>query len=178
MGCDAHRAYAVLGAVLYAIRDRVGHEVAAHLAAQLPLLVRGLCYERWGPTATPIRLSRTQFLAGIERDALLKGTTEAEDAARAVFGLLWRELGRHDDACARRASRRLRRPVLTLGRLPLPLWPKAAHDSQMKKLLVLTAIAIVSFIILRSKTPGLAKKVCGNRSDTTATPPPRSEVAA
>jgi uncharacterized protein (DUF2267 family) len=90
---DPQHAYLALRAVLQALRDRIGPEVAAHLSAQLPLLVRGVFYEGWDPTGTPVKLSREDFLLRVERDALLKGASEAEDATRAVFGLLWRELG-------------------------------------------------------------------------------------
>jgi uncharacterized protein (DUF2267 family) len=90
---DSHRAYLGLRAVLQALRDRVGPEVAAHIAAQLPLLVRGVFYEGWDPTGAPVKLSLGDFLARIEHDALLKGSSEAEDVARAVFALLWKELG-------------------------------------------------------------------------------------
>lgn len=90
---DLHRSYQVLRAVLHALRDRVGPDVAAHLAAQLPLLVRGIFYEGWDPSKTPVRMSLTDFLERVERDAALKGTSKAEDAARAVLAVCWDELG-------------------------------------------------------------------------------------
>lgn len=89
---DRHRAYMVLRAVLHALRDRVGPEVSVHLAAQLPLLVRGVFYEGWHPTARPDRMSFGEFLARVEDEAMLKGTTQAEDATRAVIAVLWEEL--------------------------------------------------------------------------------------
>jgi uncharacterized protein (DUF2267 family) len=67
--------------------------VAAHVAAQLPLLIRGTFYEGWDPTKTPLRMSLTEFLARIEKEASLKGTSEAEEAARAVIAVCWEELG-------------------------------------------------------------------------------------
>jgi len=39
---DLNQAYHVFRAVLHALRDRVEPNVAAHVAAQLPLLVRGI----------------------------------------------------------------------------------------------------------------------------------------
>ena len=52
LGTDepAH-AYRALGALLQALRDRLGVNEAAQLAAQLPLLVRGLFYEGWHPAS-------------------------------------------------------------------------------------------------------------------------------
>ena len=90
---DRHVAYLMLRSVLHALRDRLDVESSAHLAAQLPMLVRGLYYEGWNPTGKPERISYDEFLFRVERDALLKGTSEAEDAARAVFAVLWGQLG-------------------------------------------------------------------------------------
>jgi uncharacterized protein (DUF2267 family) len=90
---DKHVAYLVLRSVLHALRDRLDVESSAHLAAQLPMLVRGLYYEGWDPTDKPERMSYEEFLVRIEHDALLKGTSEAEDAARAVIAVLWKQLG-------------------------------------------------------------------------------------
>jgi len=90
---DKHVAYLVLRSVLHALRDRLDIESSAHLAAQLPMLVRGLYYEGWDPTGKPERISYDEFVQRVEHDALLKGTSEAEDAARAVFAVLWNHLG-------------------------------------------------------------------------------------
>ena len=90
---NRRRAYQVLRAVLQALRDRLEPDVAAHLAAQLPLLVRGLFYEGWDPSSTPMRLSLADFLGRVERGAALKGPSEAEDAVRAVLALLRDDLG-------------------------------------------------------------------------------------
>ena len=90
---DVHKAYHVLRAVLHALRDRLEPNVAAHVAAQLPLLVRGIFYEGWDPAKTPMHMSLAEFLARVEKEAGLKGTSEAEEAARAVMSVCWVELG-------------------------------------------------------------------------------------
>jgi uncharacterized protein (DUF2267 family) len=77
---DRRHAYACLRAVLHALRDRLDIEVAAHLAAQLPMLVRGIYYEGWDPTRVPIRMSVDEFLDRVEAEAHLKGRSAAEDA--------------------------------------------------------------------------------------------------
>jgi len=51
MGPDRHVAWHILGATLRALRDRLPLDEAAHLGAQLPLLVRGLYYDQWRPAA-------------------------------------------------------------------------------------------------------------------------------
>ena len=90
---STHRAYQVTRAVLHALRDRLSPDVAAHLSAQLPMLVRGLFYEGWDPATTPRRMSLSEFLGRVEDEANLKGTSEAEDATRAVMAVLWDEVG-------------------------------------------------------------------------------------
>lgn len=56
LGPDKHVAWRVLGAVLHVLRDRLQPELSAHLAAQLPLLVRGLYYEQYRPSLQPSQL--------------------------------------------------------------------------------------------------------------------------
>jgi hypothetical protein len=55
---DRHLAYLSLRATLHALRDRLGSENAVHLAAQLPMLLRGLYYEGWRLAASQTRSGR------------------------------------------------------------------------------------------------------------------------
>lgn len=83
LGGDAERdtGYNVLRAVLHAVRDRLSVDSAAHLGAQLPMLVRGLYYEGWHPADKPLRLRHAdEFLALVEREL----SPEVDDAVRAV----------------------------------------------------------------------------------------------
>ncbi len=90
---DLHHAYQALRAVLHALRDRLDPNVAAHLAAQLPMLLRGLFYEGWTPGRSPVRMSVGEFLERVEKEAGLKGTSAAEDATRAVMTVCEDQLG-------------------------------------------------------------------------------------
>ena len=89
---DRQHAYGLLRAVLHTLRDRIGPEVSVHLAAQLPLLVRGIFYEGWDPGATPQKLTLDEFINRIEREANLSSAAEAASGARAVMQVLWDEL--------------------------------------------------------------------------------------
>ena len=90
---DLNHVHHVLRAVMHSLRDRVEPNVAAHVAAQFPLLMRGIFFEGWHPAKTPMRMSLAEFLARVEKEAGLKGTSEAEEAVRAVMAVCWAELG-------------------------------------------------------------------------------------
>ncbi|MCW5776930.1 MAG: DUF2267 domain-containing protein [Phycisphaeraceae bacterium] len=82
------QAYTALHAVLHTLRDQLTVNESAHLAAQFPMLVRGLYYEGWKPAATPVGMrSRPEFLAKVA-DRLGNADIKPEDACRAVFRLL------------------------------------------------------------------------------------------
>lgn len=86
---DKQRAYRLLRATLHATRDRLPVNEAADLAAQLPLLLRGVFYEGWRPAQTPTHIrSKQEFLdrvgVAFDRDPL----DDAEAAVSAVFELL------------------------------------------------------------------------------------------
>jgi uncharacterized protein (DUF2267 family) len=94
LGTDYHRAaYRALRAVLHALRDRIGVNEAAQLAAQLPELIRGMYYEDWVPSRVPETYrDHEEFLRRITRDARLAGQTEASFAAVAVLTVLSRHV--------------------------------------------------------------------------------------
>jgi uncharacterized protein (DUF2267 family) len=89
LACDQHVAYKAFRATLHALRDRLTVEEAAHLSAQLPMLVRGFYYEGYTPTGKPVKeRHRGQFLARIGEELNDDDEIDAEQAARAVFQLL------------------------------------------------------------------------------------------
>jgi len=93
---DRHHAYSTLRAVLHALRDRIGPENAAHLGAQLPMLLRGLFYEGWDPTGKPTKeRHENAFLAHIARELpRADGPDEIEAGACAVLDVLSKHIDR------------------------------------------------------------------------------------
>jgi uncharacterized protein (DUF2267 family) len=86
---DRRQAYRALRATLHALRDRLTVEEAAELAAQMPMLIRGLYYEGWDPAGKPVRERHLdEFLGRIDRELRGDPPIDAETAARAVFRLL------------------------------------------------------------------------------------------
>lgn len=88
IGPDRQVAWHVLGAVLHAVRDRLPIGLAAHLGAQLPLLVRGAFYAEWKP-GDPLKLrSPDEFLEHIAQGLAGTRPVNVKKAACAVFHVL------------------------------------------------------------------------------------------
>lgn len=86
---ERHRAYVALRVVLHEVRDRLPVEAGAHLAAQLPMLVRGIYYEGWRPgrAKRPDR-SAESFLAAIDKAFDGDSEAHADAIASAVFSVI------------------------------------------------------------------------------------------
>ncbi len=92
---DRHHAYSTLRAVLHGLRDRIGPESAAHLGAQLPMLLRGLYYEGWDPTNKPTKeRHEAVFLAHIARELPRAAEGEVEEGTVAVLDVLSKHIDR------------------------------------------------------------------------------------
>ena len=88
-GTTKQQAYAALRAMLHALRDRLNVDEAAQLAAQLPVLVRGIYYEGWDPSKTPLKIRHRDEFIELVREYLGKtDNVDPEQAARAVFAVL------------------------------------------------------------------------------------------
>ncbi|WP_026621655.1 DUF2267 family protein [Ensifer sp. WSM1721] len=94
-GPDRKVAWHILNVVLRALRDRLPPEVAAHLGAELPLLVRGAYYDQYRPNHQPDKATRSldEFLATIADGLKNTRPVNPTEAAKAVF----RVLARHVD---------------------------------------------------------------------------------
>jgi uncharacterized protein (DUF2267 family) len=88
------QAYTALRAVLHSLRDRLVVDEAAALAAELPMLVRGIYFEGWKPALAPNRERTMEAFLDSVRESLrgANWTIDAEQACRAVFQLLTRRI--------------------------------------------------------------------------------------
>lgn len=86
-------AYNALRAVFHALRDRLPPEVAIKLAAQLPLLLRGIYYEGWHVAGSPTRERRLEDFVDHVCAKLPKQFPAAPlNVTRGVFEILWEHL--------------------------------------------------------------------------------------
>ena len=80
-------------AYLHALRDRLPVDEAAQLGAQLPELIRGIYYEGWDPSRTPVRYAGfSDVLSRVSSAALLGGEPEASFAVGAAATVLRRHV--------------------------------------------------------------------------------------
>jgi uncharacterized protein (DUF2267 family) len=95
MGPDRHVAWHILGAVLRVLRDRLPLDDAAHLGAQLPLLVRGLYYDQWHtPSIIHKERHQEEFLARVEEGLRDTRPVNAREAVRTVFTVLAKHIAK------------------------------------------------------------------------------------
>lgn len=80
---DRYLAYRVLRAWLHCLRDRLSVQVAAHFAAQLPELLRGVFFDGWNPARVPQRYDRAGYITRFAREARVRDS-DVVKAARIV----------------------------------------------------------------------------------------------
>jgi uncharacterized protein (DUF2267 family) len=120
-GPDRQVAWHALGAVLRTLRDRLPIGLAAHLGAQLPLLVRGLYYDQWDPRPRPLKLrTAKQFLEEVSQGLQGIRPVDSVDATRSVFQVLNHHVDPDQVANVREA---LSEPIRRL-------WPESASPGR------------------------------------------------
>lgn len=114
-GPDRQLAWHILGAVLRATRNKLPADLAAHLGAQLPLLVRGTYYDQYEPAKQPSQVrSRDEFLQEVKKGLQFIRPVDPEDAVKSVY----RVLNHHID------PGQVRKVRDALNEDIRPLWPE------------------------------------------------------
>jgi uncharacterized protein (DUF2267 family) len=90
---DRGKAYLLLRQTLHTLRDFLTVEEAADLAAQLPVLIRGIFYEGWVPSRCPVEpRSVDAFLDRVMKPFHDDPPIEPDVAVASVFSLLRRQI--------------------------------------------------------------------------------------
>jgi uncharacterized protein (DUF2267 family) len=72
-----------------AVRDHLGHDEAAQFASQMPLLIRGMYFEGWRPSATPVASRNAgDFLKRIEHEVAGVAEYDGREDISLVFQML------------------------------------------------------------------------------------------
>ena len=104
IGPDRQVAWKVLSTVLHRLRDRLPVELAAHLGAQLPLLVRGAYYDQFAPAQMPGDCRTPEdFRAEVAEGLADIRPVDPDEAIAAVFAVLDRHLSEGQLAKVRNA---------------------------------------------------------------------------
>lgn len=85
---DREFAYGVLRAWLHTLRDRLTIDAAAHFAAQLPDLIRGVFYAGWNPGVVPQKYDAEAYVVRFAREANISRDDVAKAAAVTTAALL------------------------------------------------------------------------------------------
>ena len=85
---DREFAYGVLRAWLHTLRDRLTVEAAAHFAAQLPDVIRGIFYAGWDPSAVPLKFNADAYVVRFAREATIAIPDVCRAAAATTVAVL------------------------------------------------------------------------------------------
>src|SRR5215470_17058631 len=88
---DRRLAYRVTRSWLHTLRDRLPVPIAAHIAAQLPELLRGVFYEGWNPSKVPVKYDRDEYIARFAKNAQIH-ITEVQKAGHLVTSAMQKHL--------------------------------------------------------------------------------------
>lgn len=90
---DQRKAFGCLRAVLHHLRDLLPIENAAHLSAQLPLLIRGLFFECWVPGRVPSRIrNKEEFLDAIYQSIQIYSEPDIEKITKNILRVIFQKL--------------------------------------------------------------------------------------
>lgn len=109
---DKGRAYMLLRMTLQTLRDFLTPDEAADLAAQLPILVRGIYFEGWDPSKSPAYpRGKDDFMARVAAPFRDNPPEDIDRAVAAVFDLLRRQVSEGE---IDQVARGLRKPLREL----------------------------------------------------------------
>ena len=115
---NRHRAYLALRATLHALREHLRIEEIVELAAQLPLLIRGIYYEGWQLNETKSKeRSKKEFLDSVLHYFEIDPDIDPERITRAVFKVL----------CNRVSEGEIEDIISILPKELKELWPQLTH---------------------------------------------------
>jgi uncharacterized protein (DUF2267 family) len=81
-------AYVALRATLHILRDRMTIEEATHLGAQLPIIVKGVFYDKWKLSGKPEKMDKLTFISRIHAQFNNDPGINPNDVVRVVFYVL------------------------------------------------------------------------------------------
>lgn len=84
-----NQTYLALRTCLHALRDRLPMDEALHLAAELPLILKGVYFDGWKPSETPVKMNREEFVQYVAERFRFGVEGGTEEMIRVVLGTLF-----------------------------------------------------------------------------------------
>lgn len=86
-------AYQALRGTLHALRDRIQKEEAIQLAAQFPLLIKGVFYDGWTLRDKPEKFDKEEFARRVHEQFQFDPNVNPAAVIRAVLRVMYRHMG-------------------------------------------------------------------------------------
>ena len=91
---DEERVYSATKAMLHTLRDRMIVDETFELAAQMPLLIKGIFFDGYDPSGKPLEIrSREKFFDTIQERFDKASGLDGETITRAVLKVLYKRVG-------------------------------------------------------------------------------------
>jgi uncharacterized protein (DUF2267 family) len=85
--------YQALRGTLHTLRDRLPPEEAVDLAAQLPLVVKGMYYDGWTLRDKPEKFKKEEFARRVHAQFEFDDNVNPAEVIRAVLRVMYRHMG-------------------------------------------------------------------------------------
>jgi uncharacterized protein (DUF2267 family) len=86
-------AYEALRGTLHALRDRLPMEEAVQLAAQLPLVIKGMYFDGWTLRDKPEKYDKVEFARRVHAQFEFDSNVNPAEIIRAVLRVMYRHMG-------------------------------------------------------------------------------------
>ncbi|OQA04016.1 MAG: hypothetical protein BWY68_00555 [bacterium ADurb.Bin400] len=87
-----NQSYMALRAVLHAIRDRLPVDDSVNLAAQFPILLKGIYFDGWSSEDVPVRMDKEELLGRIRQEFTFEVEGGIEKLTRIVINKVFNSL--------------------------------------------------------------------------------------
>ncbi len=94
--CSDHDAYTALHSTLHSLRDRLPVESVAHLGAQLPIIIKGVFYDKWSPKSTPERVDKMTFTSRVHSHFNNDPSINPENVIQTVFFVMQKHIDKNE----------------------------------------------------------------------------------
>lgn len=90
--CSDQNAYTALQATLQTLRDRLTVNEAVHLGAQLPIIIKGVYYDKWKPADKPEKLDKLTFTSKVHNKFNNDPDVNPENFIQTVFYVIQKNI--------------------------------------------------------------------------------------